>query len=471
MLKVRFAVFRRRMILFDLCMIAASFFLGYWLRNKIHAIYPLSDYLRFLPVLLFVWGGLLYYFEVHSSFRMKQVSQILSPVFKSALGGLIIFGSFIYLFRVPHVSRGFIFSVFILGVVFISIEKIILASFFRYTCKKGVNLQNILIVGTGKRVGKFVELVHSRREWGLNIVGLIDKDLLRKGKKFYGYEVLGGFDDAERIIHQNIVDELVFIVPRSWLKEIEEIIHLCEIEGVAVNIAVDYFDLKFYQATQINLEGFPLLSFNARNNPRIQPWPILEKRLADIFISGVALLVLAPLFAIITVIIKFTSPGPVFFRQKRCGLYGRQFTLYKFRTMVENAEKKLAPLLKYNQMRGPAFKIANDPRLTKVGRFLRKFSLDELPQLWNVFKGDMHLVGPRPPLPCEVEKYESWQRKRLSVIPGLTGLWQINGRSKIADFNDWLKWDFEYIDNWSFWLDFKILLKTGVIVLWGIGAE
>jgi len=152
-------------------------------------------------------------------------------------------------------------------------------------------------------------------------------------------------------------------------------------------------------------------------------------------------------------------------------LYGRKFIFYKFRTMVVDAEAKLKDLLKYNEMVGPVFKMTDDPRITKTGKWLRKFSLDELPQLWNVFKGDMSLVGPRPPLPHEVEKYDAWQRRRLSMRPGITCLWQMSGRNKIIDFKEWMKLDLEYIDNWSLWLDFKILFKTIPVVLLGIGAK
>jgi len=233
-------------------------------------------------------------------------------------------------------------------------------------------------------------------------------------------------------------------------------------------VAVDYFKLKFSRAKQTDLGGFPLLTFESTPD---RLWCLLIKRLFDAVSSGIALLVLAPIFAIIAIIIKATSKGPVFFRQKRCGLNGRTFILYKFRTMVEGAEARLDELIKHNEMNGPVFKMENDPRLTRVGKFLRKTSLDELPQLWNVFKGEMSLVGPRPPIPKEVEQYDNWQRRRLSMRPGIICLWQVNGRNRIVDFNEWARLDLEYIDNWSLGLDFKILLKTIPAVLFARGAK
>jgi len=199
-------------------------------------------------------------------------------------------------------------------------------------------------------------------------------------------------------------------------------------------------------------------------------WHLWVKRLFDIVFSFIALIILAPIFAIVAIMIKATSKGPVFFKQERGGLNGRKFMLYKFRTMVVDAEAKLKDVLAYNEMDGPVFKLTNDPRLTKVGKFLRKFSVDELPQLWNVLKEDMSIVGPRPPIPAEIDKYANWQRRRLSMMPGITCLWQVKGRNNI-DFEAWMRFDLEYIDNWSLWLDCKIILQTIPVVLFGIGGK
>ena len=468
MLKEHITVLRRLMIFFDLCIVAGSFFLGYFFWDRIQDLYPLSIYISLLPVLLIIWGGLLHFFGMYTSFRVRPMPELLFIVLKAAFFSFVIFSGYIYLFKLQNISRAFIIFVFTFSTLLISLEKAALVIFFRHIRKKGYNFRSILIIGTGKRAQRFIDVVHKHEEWGLKVIGLVDEDVSKVGSVVAGHKVLGSFKDVPDIIHNNIVDEVVFVVPRLWLHKIEEIMHFCEAEGLRVHVAVDYFDLKFSKAKQTDLNGFPLLTFESTPN---KLWHLLIKRLFDLVFSGVALLILAPFFVIISIIIKATSEGPVFFRQKRCSLNGRTFTLYKFRTMVKDAETRLDELLRYNEMNGPVFKMENDPRLTRIGKFLRKTSIDELPQLWNVFKGDMSLVGPRPPIPKEVQQYDSWQRRRLSMRPGITCLWQVNGRNRIVDFDEWARLDLEYIDNWSLGLDFKILLKTIPAVLFTRGAK
>ena len=225
---------------------------------------------------------------------------------------------------------------------------------------------------------------------------------------------------------------------------------------------------KISSAKYSDFHGVPLLTFESAPT---NEWQLAAKRLFDLFLSLMLLIMLSPIFLFVAVAIKFTSKGPVLFRQQRCGLNGRRFRFYKFRTMTEGAEEKLSELIAHNEMSGPVFKMENDPRVTPVGRFLRRFSLDELPQLWNVFLGQMSFVGPRPPLPKEVNRYDNWQRRRLSMKPGLTCLWQVRGRNRISDFNEWMKLDLEYIDNWSLWLDLELFFKTIPAVLLAKGAK
>ncbi|MDD4900452.1 MAG: sugar transferase, partial [Candidatus Omnitrophica bacterium] len=288
------------------------------------------------------------------------------------------------------------------------------------------------------------------------------------GQEIYGYRVLGALKNLTEIAHQNVIDEAIFVVPRSWLNRIEEGMAFLEKEGIRMHLAVDYFEMQVAKAKQTDFNGFPLLTFETTPD---RLWHLLIKRLIDTSLSTLLIVILSPLFLLIAFLIKVTSSGPVFFKQKRCGRNVRTFTLYKFRTMVENAEEILLGLREQNEMTGPAFKIKHDPRLTCIGAFLRKTSLDELPQLFNVLRGEMSLVGPRPPIPMEVNAYESWQRRRLSMRPGITCLWQVNGRNLIKDFDKWMKLDLYYIDHWSLWLDIKIMFKTIPVVLFGIGAE
>jgi len=468
MLKEHAAVFRKLMMFFDLFVLSCSFCLAHFLRNKITFIYPFADYALLLPVFLLIWAGLFYFSGMYTSFRTKSVYDILFIVFKSSFLSFIILGGIIYILKLHYVSRGWLLLSIFTSAFFISIEKYILVYFFRRFREKGYNLRYVLIVGTGKRAQKFIKLLESHSEWGLKIIGLIDRDRAKKGVLVCGYKVLGAFEDIPDITHTNVIDEVVFVVPRSWLDEIENIIHFFESEGVKIHLALDYFNLKFSRAKQTDLHGFPLFTFESTPD---KIWQLLIKRLFDILFSGIVLVVFSPFFLFIALAVKFTSEGPVLFRQERCGLNGRRFFIYKFRTMVKNAEEKLESLREYNEMQGPVFKMKEDPRLTKIGGILRKSSLDELPQFWNIFKGEMSLIGPRPPIPKEVGEYDSWQRRRLSMKPGLSCLWQIEGRNRIVDFDEWMKLDLEYIDNWSLWFDFKILFKTIPIVLLGIGAK
>ncbi len=494
MIKEQRKLFIRVQRFADLCLVTISFFIGYLLRDKIIDIPTTSFLERFLwdenlrdisyyaiyigllPILIVIWGSLLSYFGMYKSSGIKRTPEALLIIFKTTLVGFILFGSYVFILRMQDdISRLFIGFTFLSAAVLISLEKIGLAFTVKVLSERDESFKSalfafrrILIVGTGSRAKKFIKLIESNPDWSIKIVGLMDLESDNKGEMVVGHEIIGSLDDIPEVINTKIVDEIVFIVPRSWLNKIEDVLFYCENAGLKVHIAVNLFDLKFSRAKQTDLQGFPLLVFESTPEKLEH---LFIKRIIDFMASGIALVMLVPVFTVVALIIKITSKGPVLFKQLRCGLYGRQFILYKFRTMVVDAESKLKDILKYNEMDGPVFKMTNDPRITKAGKWLRKFSLDELPQIWNVFKGDMSLVGPRPPLPSEVENYDNWQRRRLSMRPGITCLWQAGGRNKITDFREWMRLDLEYIDNWSIWLDFKILFKTIPTVLFGIGAK
>ncbi len=486
MIKEYHSLFKRVILCVDLSLVIISLFAGYFLRDTIYGIFtalssmemlPLarpSYYFGLLPVLLIVWGALLSYFGMYKSFNIIITESFLI-ILKSALTGFVLFGSYIFILKMQQeVSRLVIVFSFIFAPVLIGLEKVALSYAYRIISKRDVSFKSslfifrrILIVGTGSRVEHFIGLVNNHPDRGMKIVGLADIDDARTGETIKGYKVLGSLQNIPEIIHKNIIDEVVFIVPRSWLGKIENTVRFCESEGLRVNIAADIYDLNFTKAKYSDFYGLPFITYESTPD---KLGHLFLKRLFDFATSGIALIFLSFYFLVIFVIIKINAKGPVFYTQKRCGLYGRKFTIYKFRTMVVDAESKLKDLLIYNEMKGPVFKMTDDPRITRVGKWLRKYSIDELPQLWNVLKGDMSLVGPRPPLPEEVERYTSTQRRRLSMRPGITCLWQIEGRSKIFDFDEWSRLDVKYIDNWSFWLDIKILLKSIPVVLFGKGA-
>ncbi|MFZ2385312.1 MAG: sugar transferase [Candidatus Omnitrophota bacterium] len=467
MLRERVTFLRRLMKGADAVIAVSSFLAACLISGSAHSL--CRDKLIFpaAAVFLFSWLIALSYSGIYDSLRTRRILLVLFLIVKAAAISLIINAACFYIFHLQDLSRMLIgiSTILCAGVVFVS--RLMLMLFSRFFRRRGYNFRRILIIGSGKRAKRFISLVEEHEEWGLKIVGVVDKDPALKGIRVMDYTVLGTFEDIPRVIHENVVDEVVFVVPRSWLDSIEGVILFLEAHGLVIHIALDYFELKIARARQNDLHGFPLLTFESTP---YKAWQLVVKRLWDIFVSFTLLLLLSPVFALIAVIIKMGSRGPVFFRQKRCGLNGRKFTLYKFRTMVLDAEQRLDKLRGMNEMNGPVFKIKNDPRLTGVGHFLRKSSIDEFPQLWNVLNGQMSLVGPRPPLPEELAKYDYWQRRRLSMKPGLTCLWQVGGRNKIRDFNEWLMLDLEYIDRWSIGLDVLILLRTIPAVLSGRGA-
>ncbi len=330
--------------------------------------------------------------------------------------------------------------------------------------------QHLLVIGTGERARRLGETVERAPESGARLAGFVSEDLepepglnsLRLASEYPVYRV----DQLPELLRTHVIDEVLVAVDGGKLPAIEDTLLLCDEEGVRTRILVDFFPHVNSKIYLERLANYPMLTFSATPHDEIL---LLIKRATDVVVSATALILLLPAFILVAALVRLTSPGPAIFRQTRCGLNGRRFTLYKFRSMCQNAEE-LKPALKHLSKRETAFKIPHDPRLTPLGRWLRKFSIDEWPQLWNVLRGDMSLVGPRPAVPEEVEQYKRWQRRRLRMRPGLTCLWALAGRDSL-DFETWMKMDMEYIDNWSLSLDWKILLQTVPHVLTGKGAH
>jgi exopolysaccharide biosynthesis polyprenyl glycosylphosphotransferase len=325
----------------------------------------------------------------------------------------------------------------------------------------------VMVVGTGVRAVRLARGLEQSSQYGIRLRGFLSESPTAPAEIQLraSYKVLP-IGDLHSILRQHVVDEVIFAVGSESLAELEEVFLMCDEEGVRTRVAVDFFP---HVNSTVSLDRFgetPLLTFSAAPYDEIR---LLLKRITDIAIAAAGLVVLSPWMAAIAMLIRLTSPGPAIFRQVRCGLNGRLFLFYKFRSMVENAED-LKKELEHLNVRETVFKIPGDPRLTGIGRFLRKFSIDEWPQLWNVLRGDMSRVGPRPAVPGEVEHYKRWQRRRLRMRPGLTCLWAISGRDNV-DFETWMKMDMQYIDNWSLALDWKILLRTIPRVLSGRGAN
>jgi len=290
------------------------------------------------------------------------------------------------------------------------------------------------------------------------------------------FEIIGEYDLNEisieqfvAILHEYSVNGVILSAKHTYFGRVEKAIQACELEGIEAWLVADFFKTQISQTSLDEFCGRPVMVF--RSTPGFT-WSALFKQVFDMIGATILLLLFSPLLLIVALIVKLTSPGPVFFRQQRAGLNGKPFTMYKFRSMVTNAEQLKHELESLNEMTGPVFKVTNDPRVTSIGRFIRKFSIDEFPQLLNVIRGEMSLVGPRPLPVDEVRRFDDLaHRRRLSVRPGLTCLWQVSGRSDVSDFKEWVRLDLQYIDNWSLWLDFKILWLTIPVVLFGKGAR
>jgi exopolysaccharide biosynthesis polyprenyl glycosylphosphotransferase len=324
----------------------------------------------------------------------------------------------------------------------------------------------VMIVGTGESARRIAQTVEESADYGLRLSGFIADDRETAASSMAGHPVhpLTALPD---LLDRHVIDELIFAVDSRRLAELEDVFLLCDEDGVRTRVALDFFPHLNSEVYMDRLGPAPLLTFSATPHDELK---LLVKRVTDIGIAAAALVLLSPLMLLLGLLVRMTSPGPVLFKQIRCGLNGRRFTFYKFRSMCENAEELKDSISHLNEKDEVVFKIRNDPRLTPVGKWLRKFSLDELPQLWNVLRGDMSIVGPRPPVPEEVQRYERWQRRRLRMRPGLTCIWAVSGRDAL-DFETWMKLDMQYIDNWSLALDWKIIFRTVPRVLTGRGAS
>jgi len=326
----------------------------------------------------------------------------------------------------------------------------------------------ILIVGLGDRARKFAGMIEQSGDTGARLVGFLSGDQERPPSIRIGGEYpVYSLADLDMLLQRHVIDEILFAVDSNQLADLEEVFLFCDEEGVRTRVLVDFFPHVNSEVYLDRLGAVPLLTFSAAPHDEIR---LLAKRASDILLGGAALILLAPAMALIALAIRLSSPGPAIFRQVRCGLNGRRFVFNKFRSMCRNAEELKPGLAHLNARDDVVFKIPNDPRLTPIGKLLRKFSIDEWPQLWNVLKGDMSLVGPRPAIPEEVEQYKRWQRRRLRMRPGLTCLWAVSGRDAL-DFETWMRLDMQYIDTWSLALDWKIMLRTIPRVLTGKGAH
>jgi exopolysaccharide biosynthesis polyprenyl glycosylphosphotransferase len=461
----------------DLGVICVAFAVAYLLRSWLvyfqffrhhlqPVIYPFSHYVPLLVAFLAVWVVVTYFTSFYRDLELSNPFQlILSIVIQLVIVLMIIYAG-LYLFQRGDISRSYVLLIGGIDFILLVMGRAIWYSSISWMRDKLKRYHYLLVVGCGPSARNIAAMIEESRGMGLRLIGFVEPDIGdAPGEKLGGYEVFP-LGSLASILHKWVVDEVIFAVSMQELARLEPVIQHCAEVGVKARVQLEFLPAAYSRVYLEKFRDLPLLSLSSAPDSELR---LFCKRVFDILVSGVSLIVLSPLLACIAAMIRITSPGPVLFQQMRCGLGGRRFNLYKFRSMINNAEQLLAELHQLNELDGPVFKISDDPRITSVGRWLRRFSLDELPQLWNILRGDMSFVGPRPAVPEEVEQYENWQKRRLRMRPGLTCTWVLEGRNHV-DFNRWMQLDLTYIDNWSLWLDTKIFLRTIPIVLSGRGA-
>jgi len=424
---------------------------------------PVSRYLWVLAVSVPMWWILFGLFRCYDFSPLERLTDSLRRTALPMVTGALTIGAIVFFAKELLFARRVVGGFLVANVILIIIGRALVLAAAARSHKAAGRMRRILVVGAGEAARKFGATVE-RAGWGLHLAGYITSG--QADQEPSQEDRLGAVDDLAGILDEGAIDDVVLADPVSDLGTVQQVIRACEEVGVCIHFAPQFFNAKLSRPHVETFSGIPMLTFTATP---YNPVALGVKRAMDL-VLGLLLLLLAaiPMLAV-AVIIKLTSRGPVIFKQRRSGLYGREFTMYKFRSMTVDAEQRRAELDSRNEMDGPVFKLRDDPRITPFGRRLRRYSLDELPQLWNVLKGDMSLIGPRPPLPAEVRNYQRWQRRRLSMRPGLTCIWQVTDRN-LATFDKWMEYDLQYIDNWSLRLDLKIALLTIPAVFKGTGV-
>ena len=469
MLRQRARTLQATMALADAVAAVTAFFAAYYAAGVLlerwlgmRAVLPLSRYIWVLLVSIPMWWLLFGVFGGYDFSPIERPRDSLRRAAKPMAVGALALGAAVFFSKELEFSRRII-GAFLLGNVGLLVagRLLVLAAAGRLH-KGGGRARRILIIGAGDAAKSFAAAIRGAG-WGLELAGTIATTPDEEEQD--NPHCVGPVDMLPEILDNRSIDDVVIADPARDVVTMQHVVGVCEEVGVCIHIPSTFFEAALSRPHLEEFGGIPMLTFSS-----VPYNPVLlgVKRTADLVLGTLLLVASAVPMLVFAVIIKRGSPGAAVFRQERIGLYGRPFTLYKFRTMVADAENRRGELDELNEMDGPAFKMRDDPRVTPFGRWLRRHSLDELPQLWNVLTGDMSLIGPRPPLPNEVKKYERWQRRRLSMRPGLACIWQVTDRN-LATFEKWMEYDLHYIDNWSLMLDLKIAIQTIPAVLKGTG--
>jgi len=464
------------LIVSDTILINLAFALAYWIRYELQWIRAVDEanyvpYVEYLPLSLLLTAVLLVAYKLDGVYEFPRGRSWLAESYRIVRGtttGVILMVVGLFFYRPYFFSRLIFIYAFVLIVIFLSFARLVKNLILAQLRERGIGVRRVLIVGAGE-IGRMVmRTIVAQPELGYQVVGFIDDDPEKGNSEIGRFKGLGSIDNLRNLLQSEEynIEEVLITLPWMYHRKIISIMAQCERQNIMARLVPDIFQMSLSRVEIEDLNGIPLIGIREIAFSR---WGLVLKRAIDIVASGLGLVVLSPLLGLVALAIKLDSPGPVLFRQVRVGKGGKHFVLYKFRSMREGAEQEQEKLAELNEATGPLFKIRDDPRLTRVGKIIRRMSIDELPQLYNVLRGEMSLVGPRPPVPKEVEAYLEWHKKRLEISPGLTGLWQVSGRSDLT-FDEMVLLDIYYIENWSPALDTIITLRTIPRVLFGDGA-
>jgi len=448
--------------------------MAYWLRYDREWLRAVDEanfvsYGRYLSWALLLTAMILFSLKMAGAYQLPTGLSWLDSLYPTisstaaGIGAIIV----IFFFYPSYIYSRLMFAyAAVLIVVFLSTSRLLESMFWRRLQRQGVGIRRVLIVGLGEVGRTIIRHIVARPELGFEVVGFVDDDPEKMVTDMGRFKALGSTDVLPGLVHDLEVDEVIITLPWVCHRKIMSILSHCQREQVRCLIVPDIFQLSLSRIHMEDLQGIPLMGIR---EPSLRGWNLVIKRAIDVTVSSIGLILLSPLCLLIALAINLESSGGTLFRQQRVGRHGALFVVYKFRSMYEGAEVERDQLDPLNEADGPLFKIRDDPRRTRTGRVLRRFSLDEIPQLYNVLRGEMSLVGPRPGLPEEVARYEDWHRKRLEVSPGITGLWQTAGRSEVS-FEEMCLLDIYYAEQWTLSLDFRIMLKTIPAIILGRGA-
>jgi exopolysaccharide biosynthesis polyprenyl glycosylphosphotransferase len=470
---VRKPIVKAAIIVLDAFLINAAFALAYELRYQFEWFYPLDErfytpFRPYVPFAILLTTLCLASYSIDGLYqgrRRRWFDEMYSLV-GGTMTSIVIVMAITFLAQPLFYSRVMLVYVAVLIVVLLGAARLGERGLEAYLRRRGVGVVHVLVVGAG-RVGRAVmRTLLGDPSLGYQVVGYVDDDPDKGDGQIGRFPGLGGLDNLSDLIVEHKVDEVIVTLPWAYHRKIMKVVDRCARERVRVRIVPDLFQQRLNQVDVDSLGGIPLIGVG---EPKLTRGVMLIKRMIDLALSAALLVIGCVPLLLVALAIRLDSPGPVVFSQRRVGKDSRPFTVYKFRSMVDGAEAMHAAMEHYSNRDGPTIKVHDDPRCTRVGRLLRRFSVDELPQLLNVLRGEMSLVGPRPGLPEEVARYEGWHRQRLAVWPGMTGLWQVSGRADVS-FDEMCQLDIYYIENWSLGLDLRIILRTIPTVIFGNGA-